>query len=69
MYKVDIRVDNKEAAAIERRRLQEQQRQSRIFNARERLIGVDKNAVGQQVEEKKRQEAIHQQRNDAFGEI
>ena len=40
MYKVDVRVDAKESAAVERRRIQEQQRQSRIFDARQRLIGV-----------------------------
>ena len=40
MYKLDIRVDAKEAAATERRRSLEQQRQARIFNARERTIGV-----------------------------
>ena len=40
MYKVDVRVDGKEAAAIDRRRIQEYQRQSRIFNAKQRLIGV-----------------------------
>ena len=40
MYKLDVRVDAKEAAAIERRRNLEQQRQARIFDARERTIGV-----------------------------
>ena len=40
MYKLDVRVDAKEAAAIERRRSLEQQRQARIFDARERTIGV-----------------------------
>lgn len=40
MYKIDLKVDTKESAAVERRRIAEQQRQSRIFNARERQIGV-----------------------------
>ena len=40
MYKLDIKVDAKESAALERRRIMEQQRQSRIFNARERIMGV-----------------------------
>lgn len=40
MYKIDLTVDMKESAAVERRRIAEQQRQSRIFNARERQIGV-----------------------------
>ena len=37
---MDIRTDTTEAAAIERRRNLEKQRQARIFNARERTIGV-----------------------------
>ena len=41
MYKLDVQVDTREAAAIERRRALEQERQKRIFNARERTIGVN----------------------------
>lgn len=41
MYKLDLPVDMKESAAIERRRNRELQRQSRIFNARVRTIGID----------------------------
>lgn len=40
MYKLDLPVDYKEAAAIERRRNMEEQRKSRIFNAKARTIGV-----------------------------
>ena len=40
MYKLDLPVDYKEAAAIERRRTMEQARQNRIFNAKTRIIGV-----------------------------
>jgi hypothetical protein len=40
MYKLDLAVDLKEAAAIERRRNMESQRKSRIFNAKTRIIGV-----------------------------
>ena len=40
MYKLDVAVDAREAAAIERRQNMEKQRQSRIFNARQRTIGV-----------------------------
>ena len=45
MYKLDIRVDMKEAAATERRRMLEQQRKERIFNARQRTIGVRAHGV------------------------
>lgn len=40
MYKLDLPVDYKESAAIERRRNMEEQRKSRIFNAKTRTIGV-----------------------------
>lgn len=40
MYKLDLPVDMKESAAIERRRQKELERQSRIFNAKIRTIGV-----------------------------
>ena len=40
MHKVDLRADAKEAACIERRRNLERDRKARIFNARERRIGV-----------------------------
>lgn len=40
MYKLDLPVDYKEAAAIERRRRMEEERKSRIFNAKCRTIGV-----------------------------
>jgi len=40
MYKLDLPIDIKEKAAIERRRRAEKERQGRIFNARQRQIGV-----------------------------
>lgn len=40
MHKLDLPIDNIEAAAIARRRNRESQRQSRIFNAKTRIIGV-----------------------------
>lgn len=43
MYKLDIPLDLKESAAIERRRNLERDRQNRIFNARVRTIGVSRN--------------------------
>ncbi|XP_015453389.1 RIB43A-like with coiled-coils protein 1 [Pteropus alecto] len=41
MFKLDLPPDPKEVAAIEARRNREKERQSRIFNARTRVIGVD----------------------------
>ena len=40
MYKLDLPIDLKEQAAIERRRRLEKERQARIFNNKHRLIGV-----------------------------
>lgn len=40
MYKLDIPLNLKETAAIERRRHEEKERQGRIFNSRYRQIGV-----------------------------
>lgn len=46
--------DLQEAAVIERRRKTEEERKQRIFNARTRIIGVDKQALNEQVDEKQR---------------
>jgi len=66
MYKLDLPLDQKEQAAIERRRNQELARQSRIFNAKVRTIGVDVDAITQQVEDKKRREERERLRSEAF---
>ncbi|XP_043488460.1 RIB43A-like with coiled-coils protein 2 [Polistes fuscatus] len=47
--------DRKVAASIERRRQIEEDRKSRIFNPRFRKIGIDKNFLDRQVEEKRQQ--------------
>lgn len=68
MYKLDLPVDMHESAAIERRRIREQQRQSRIFNARVRTIGVDVESLEEQVNERKWKEEQECRRNQAFAE-
>jgi len=68
MYKLDLPVDMRESAAIERRRIREQQRQSRIFNARVRTIGVDVRSLEEQVNERKWIEDQEQCRNEAFAQ-
>ncbi|XP_050089461.1 RIB43A-like with coiled-coils protein 2 [Anopheles aquasalis] len=55
--------DQKEALAIERRRRFEESRKQRIFNARRRIIGVDTDALGYQVQEK--QEAVQAEAEQA----
>lgn len=66
MYKLDLPIDYKEAAAIERRRNQEEQRKSRIFNARTRIIGVDKQAIDQQLKDRLQMEEYERRRDQAF---
>lgn len=66
MYKLDLPVDMKESAAIERRRNRELQRQSRIFNARVRTIGIDLNALNEQVQDRTRREVEEDRRHNAF---
>ena len=66
MYKLDLPVDYKEAAAIERRRNMEEQRKSRIFNARTRLIGIDEQALEQQRKDRQQMEEFERRREEAF---
>ena len=67
MYKLDLPIDYKEAAAIERRRNMEEQRKSRIFNAKTRLIGIDLQAVEQQMNDKKQIQERENRRERAYG--
>ncbi|PNF15395.1 RIB43A-like with coiled-coils protein 1 [Cryptotermes secundus] len=60
--------DRKQAAAIERRRRIEEERKNRIFNARQRLIGIDQAALTQQIEEKKAREEEQRKIDKAFDE-
>ncbi|GFS19303.1 RIB43A-like with coiled-coils protein 2 [Elysia marginata] len=66
MYKLDLPVDYKEASAIERRRAQEEERKTRIFNAKTRQIGIDKQAIDQQMFDKKQMEEYERKRHEAF---
>uniref|UniRef100_A0A8B9YU77 RIB43A-like with coiled-coils protein 1 n=1 Tax=Bos mutus grunniens TaxID=30521 RepID=A0A8B9YU77_BOSMU len=66
MYQVDLPPDPKEVAAIEARRNQEKERQSRFFNVRTRVMGVDVEALNNQVEERKLQEATERSKEAAY---
>uniref|UniRef100_A0A0B7A525 RIB43A-like with coiled-coils protein 2 n=1 Tax=Arion vulgaris TaxID=1028688 RepID=A0A0B7A525_9EUPU len=66
MYKLDLPVDYKQAAAIERRRAMEEERKTRIFNSKVRQIGIDKQAIDQQVFDKKQMEEYERKRHEAF---
>lgn len=66
MYKIDLPVDYNEAAAIERRRNQEEQRKSRIFNSKTRQIGIDQQALEQQMRDKQMMQEMEKRRDEAF---
>ncbi|ESN91169.1 hypothetical protein HELRODRAFT_90340 [Helobdella robusta] len=66
MYKIDVPIDYKESAAIERRRQQEEERKARIFNARVRQIGVDEEVLSQQIRDKKQMQDAEKRRQQAF---
>ncbi|ERE65087.1 RIB43A-like with coiled-coils protein 1 isoform X2 [Cricetulus griseus] len=67
MYKLDLTPDPKEIAAIEARRIREKERQCRFFNVRNRVMGVDVDALNYQVEERKLREAIERSKEMAYG--
>ncbi|KAJ1529139.1 hypothetical protein ONE63_005948 [Megalurothrips usitatus] len=63
---VPTKQDLREAAAIERRRRNEEQRKCRIFNVRNRVIGVDIEALDDQIKEKRRLAEEERRRQLAF---
>ncbi|CAM4914143.1 unnamed protein product [Rotaria socialis] len=66
MFLLNLPINIKEQAAIERRRSEEQKRLSRIFNVKYRTIGIDKTALDEQVQERQYMKELEKQRNDAF---
>lgn len=69
MYKVDLPVDQSTEKSVERRRSAETARKDRIFNTRLRVMGLDLDALNQQVLEKKHQQNVEMQRDKAFGKL
>ncbi|XP_017944045.2 LOW QUALITY PROTEIN: RIB43A-like with coiled-coils protein 2 [Manacus vitellinus] len=56
----------REAAAVQRRRSRVLRREPHLFNGRLRTIGIDKDALDVQVKERKIQEAIEKARHEKF---
>ncbi|XP_070825249.1 RIB43A-like with coiled-coils protein 1 isoform X2 [Chaetodon trifascialis] len=69
MYKVDLPVDQSIERAVDRRRSAEATRKARIFNTRFRVMGVDLDALNQQVQAKKHQQNMERQRDKAFDKL
>ncbi|CAF0810428.1 unnamed protein product [Rotaria sordida] len=66
MFLLNLPINIKEQAAIERRRSEEKKRLSRIFNVKYRTIGIDKASLDEQVKERQYMKNLEKQRNDAF---
>ncbi|GAB0100604.1 RIB43A [Sergentomyia squamirostris] len=64
--KVVTEKDLKEAESIARIRVREEERKKRIFNAKTRTIGVDADALQEQIEEKRRQMAQQREMERKF---
>ncbi|CAJ1085234.1 RIB43A-like with coiled-coils protein 1 [Xyrichtys novacula] len=69
MYKVDLSVDQSINKAVERRRSAETARKARIFDTRLRVMGLDVDALNQQVHLKKQQQNMEMQRGKAFDKL
>ncbi|XP_069019697.1 RIB43A-like with coiled-coils protein 2 isoform X1 [Embiotoca jacksoni] len=66
MYNVDLPSDRVAKASVEKRRNTETERRGRIFNDKLRTIGVDKEALDAQVNEKKQQEDAAKKEQNAY---
>ncbi|XP_046988678.1 RIB43A-like with coiled-coils protein 2 [Schistocerca americana] len=63
---MSIPEDPKLAAARERKRMIEEERRERIFNARKRLIGIDEEALEKQLAEMKERREAEKREKEAF---
>ncbi|KAJ3305802.1 Protein Tax-1 [Kappamyces sp. JEL0829] len=66
MYKVEILSDKLEQEAINRRRRLDEERKVRVFNPKLRVMGVDLNALNEQIVIKKEMESIDSKRSEAL---
>ncbi|XP_053110853.1 RIB43A-like with coiled-coils protein 2 isoform X1 [Hemicordylus capensis] len=66
MPKHDHREDLAEASALQRRRYKDLQRQSRVFDARVRTIGIDTEALDTQIKDRRIQKATQKAQDDSI---
>ncbi|XP_060792986.1 RIB43A-like with coiled-coils protein 1 [Neoarius graeffei] len=66
MYNMDVAADERSMKAVEQRQAAEAERKKRIFNAKKRLIGLDIQALEQQVAERRKWEEAERQREMAY---
>ncbi|KAJ3217762.1 Protein Tax-1 [Dinochytrium kinnereticum] len=66
MYKVEIAQDTLQQAAISRRQKLDEDRKQRIFNPKMRTLGIDVNALEEQIRLKNEMKKVERQRDMAF---
>ncbi|XP_062871798.1 RIB43A-like with coiled-coils protein 1 [Trichomycterus rosablanca] len=66
MFKVDVSVDDGVLKAVERRRDAEVERKKRVFSTRNRIMGLDMDALEKQVTERCKQKVAEHQREKAY---
>ncbi|XP_059190702.1 RIB43A-like with coiled-coils protein 2 [Centropristis striata] len=66
MFNVDLLSDRIARTSLQRRRDRETERQERIFNDKVRTIGVDKEALKMQINEKEKQEKAAKEEQKAY---
>ncbi|XP_027879885.1 RIB43A-like with coiled-coils protein 1 [Xiphophorus couchianus] len=69
MYKVDLPVDDSKDKVVEARRSAERARKARFFNPRRRVMGLDLDALNQQVLENKYKRSCEKQRDRDFDNL
>lgn len=69
MQSFDLPEDQATLKAVEKRRSAESARKARIYDTRLRVMGLDVDALNQQVEEKRRRQNMEILRDEAFGKI
>ncbi|XP_051914406.1 RIB43A-like with coiled-coils protein 1 [Hippocampus zosterae] len=69
MYKIQFPVDQSIETAVERRQAAEAARKARIFNTRQRVMGLDLDALHKQTLEKKHSKEMEQERDKDFDKL
>ncbi|XP_055905990.1 RIB43A-like with coiled-coils protein 2 [Eupeodes corollae] len=65
-FVITTKEDLQEAAKLEKRRQYEEERKKRIFNGKQRLIGLDHDALEKQIEEKSKLQSIEDERERKY---
>ncbi|XP_057680562.1 RIB43A-like with coiled-coils protein 1 [Corythoichthys intestinalis] len=69
IYKVKFPLDHSFETPVERRQAAEAARKVRVFNVRQRVMGLDLDALNQQTQEKKHREKMERERDKVYDEL